>query len=61
MRVRGGLVPGLTFGGSGWDSCVTSTQGDLKAEYGGGLGGFDLGYAIGGSENTVATIGLVSM
>lgn len=56
---RGGLVPGWTFGGSGWGAWVTSTQGDLEAEYGVGLGGFDLGYAIGGSDNAVATIGLL--
>jgi len=56
---RGGLVPGPTFGGSGWGAWVTSTQGDLEAEYGVGLGGFDLGYAIEGSENAVVTIGLL--
>jgi hypothetical protein len=55
---RGGLVPGPTFGGSGWGAWVTSTKGDLEAEYGMGLGGFDLGYAIGGSDNAVVTVGL---
>jgi hypothetical protein len=55
---RGGLVPGPTFGGSGWGAWVTSTQGNLEAEYGMGLGGFDLGYAIGGSDNAVVTVGL---
>ena len=35
------------------------TAKDLEAEYGMGLGGFDLGYAIGGSENAVVTVGLM--
>lgn len=56
---RGGLVPGFTFGGSGWGAWVTSTKGELQAEVGVGLGGFDLGYAIDGSENAVVTIGLM--
>ena len=56
---RGGLVPGPTFGGSGWGAWITSTQGDLEVELGVGVGGFDLGYAIGGSENAIAAFGLL--
>lgn len=58
---RGGVefVPGPSLGGGGWGAWVISRQDDIKAEYGMGLGGFDLGYAIGGSENAVVSVGLL--
>lgn len=58
---RGGVefVPGPSLGGGGWGAWVISRKDDIKAEYGMGLGGFDLGYAIGGSENAVVSIGLM--
>jgi len=54
---RGGLVPGLMLGGGGWGSWITSSDGDLKAKYAVGVGGFDLGFAVGGTERSVLTIG----
>jgi len=54
---RGGTIPGMTYGGGGWGAWITSRNGSLHAEYGLGLGGFDLGYAVGGSERSVLTVG----
>ena len=53
------FAPGPTLSGGGWGAWATSTQAGLEAEYGVGLGGFELGYGVVGSENTVATIGLM--
>jgi len=54
---RGGLVPGPVFGGAGWGAWIESREGERHAEYGVGLGGFDMGYAIGGSNRSVLTVG----
>jgi len=54
---RGGLIPGLAFGGAGWGAWIESRQGNLKADFGVGLGGFDLGFAVGGDERSVLTLG----
>jgi len=56
---RGGVVPGPVFGGSGWGAWIESEHGNLHAEYGLGLGGFELGFAIGGNERSVLSIGAV--
>lgn len=56
---RGGVAPGPVFGGAGWGAWITSRDGRLHAEYGVGLGGFDLGYAAGGSSRSVLTVGLL--
>lgn len=54
---RGGVVPGPTFGGGGWGAWIESWEGDLRAEYEIGLGGLDLGLAVGGNERSVLTLG----
>ena len=54
---RGGLVPGMAFGGAGWGAWIESEHGNLHAEYGLGMGGFDLGFAVDGSERSVLTLG----
>ncbi len=56
---RGGVVPGPVFGGSGWGAWIESENANLHAEYGLGLGGFELGFAIGGNERSVLSIGAV--
>jgi len=56
---RGGLMPGFAAGGAGWGAWVESEKGSLHAEYGLGLGGFDLGYALGGDESSVLSVGAV--
>jgi len=56
---RGGVVPGPMFGGSGWGAWIESEHEHLHAEYGLGLGGFELGFAIGGNERSVLSIGAV--
>jgi len=56
---RGGFVPGPMFGGAGWGAWIESRRGNFHAEYGVGLGGFDMGYGIGGTERSVLTIGAV--
>ncbi len=56
---RGGLVPGLTWGGAGWGAWIESEDAVTHAEYGLGLGGFDLGFAVGGSPRSVLTFGTV--
>jgi len=54
---RGGAVPGPVFGGAGWGAWIESERGGLHAEYGLGLGGFDMGFAVGGSDRSVLTFG----
>jgi len=56
---RGGVVPGLTYGGAGWGAWIESDTGTRHADYGIGLGGFDLGYAVGGDAHSVLTLGAV--
>ena len=55
---QGGLIPGPSYGGSGWGAWIESRDGDLYAEYGLGLGGFEMGYAVGGDENSLLALGL---
>jgi hypothetical protein len=54
---RGGLVPGPVGGGAGWGAWIESRQANLGAEFGVGLGGLDLGFAVGGDERSVLTLG----
>jgi len=54
---RGGVVPGPAFGGAGWGAWTESETASAHAEYGLGLGGFDLGFAVGGSIRSVLTLG----
>ena len=54
---RGGVAPGLTYGGAGWGMWIEAEAGALHAEYGAGLGGFDLGFAFGADEHSLLTIG----
>ena len=56
---RGGLVPGPAFGGAGWGAGIESQRGNLHAEYATGLGGLDMGFAIGGTDRSVLAIGAV--
>ena len=56
---RGGVIGGLSFGGSGWGVLGVSEGEDRHAELVLGGGGFDLGAAIGGDERSVLTIGAV--
>ena len=56
---RGGVIGGLALGGAGWGGWVESNLDDLAASLGVGFGGFDLGYAVGGDERSVLTIGVV--
>jgi len=56
---RGGAVPGPVFGGAGWGAWIESERGSLHAEYGLGLGGFDMGFAVGGSDRSVLTFGVL--
>jgi hypothetical protein len=56
---RGGVAPGPVFGGAGWGAWITSRRGDFRAEYSVGAGGFDAGYAVGGSPRSVLTVGLL--
>jgi len=56
---RGGVAPGVTFGGAGWGAWSESHVGDRHAEFGVGLGGFDLGLAIGGSDRAVLAVGVL--
>ena len=55
---RGGVAPGATYGGSGWGAWIESSSGERHAEYGAGLGGFDMGYALGGDASSILSIGL---
>jgi len=56
---RGGVIGGMSFGGMGWGVAAISTGLDRSAEFTMGAGGFDLGFAIGGDESSVLTIGAV--
>jgi len=54
---RGGVVPGPAVGGAGWGTWIEAEAGATHAEYGAGLGGFDLGFAFGADEHSLLTIG----
>ena len=56
---RGGLLPGPVGGGAGWGAWIESRQGNLHAEYGVGLGGLDVGYALGGDDSSALVVGMV--
>lgn len=56
---RGGTIGDLVFGGIGWGLMGFSQSDDFHAELVSAGGGFDLGAAIGGSEDSVLTIGVV--
>jgi len=56
---RGGVMPGVSVGGGGWGAWIEATEENLTAEYGLGLGGFDLGFAVGGTERSVLTVGVL--
>lgn len=55
---RGGLVPGPVGGGVGWGAWIESRQGNLHAEYGVGLGGLDVGYALSGNGSSALVVGM---
>lgn len=56
---RGGVIGGMSFGGMGWGVTATSAGLDRSAEFTVGAGGFDLGFAVGGDESSVLTLGAV--
>ena len=56
---RGGTIGDLVFGGVGWGLMGFSQSDDFHAELNSAGGGFDLGAAIGGSDDSVLTIGIV--
>ncbi len=56
---RGGVIGGPSFGGIGWGLVAESKAEDRSAELVIGGGGFDIGAAVGGDENSVLTFGAV--
>jgi len=56
---RGGAVPGPVFGGIGWGVMAFSENDELYAELISAGGGFDMGRAIGGDDESVLTVGAV--
>jgi hypothetical protein len=54
---RAGTVPGPVFGGAGWGAWTESQGGNVHAEFGVGLGGPEIGFAIGGTERSALSIG----
>ncbi len=56
---RGGVIGGMSFGGMGFGLTATSAGLDRSAELAVGVGGFDLGFAVGGDESSVLTLGAV--
>ena len=57
---RGGVIGGMAFGGMGFGVVATTPEeADRTAELVVGAGGFDIGYAVGGDERSVLTIGAV--
>lgn len=56
---RGGVIGGMTFGGMGFGIVAESEGADRSAELVVGAGGFDVGFAVGGSERSVLTLGVV--
>ena len=56
---RGGIIGGPVLGGVGWGVLATSSSDVRQAELVFGGGGLDLGWAIGGNDRSVLTIGTV--
>ncbi len=56
---RGGVIGGMAFGGMGFGVVAESEGADRSAELVVGAGGFDVGFAVGGSERSVLTLGVV--
>ncbi len=56
---RGGVIGGGAAGGIGWGLTAQSDSEDRSAELVFGGGGFDMGAAVGGSDSSVLTFGLV--
>jgi len=56
---RGGVMPGAAYGGAGWGAWIESDQDARHAEYGLGLGGFDIGYAAGGAKRSILAVGML--
>ncbi len=56
---RGGVIGDLVFGGVGWGLMAFSENDQLQADFVSAGGGFDLGAAIGGDEDSVLTLGIV--
>jgi hypothetical protein len=57
---RGGEIGGMAFGGMGFGVVATTPEeADGVAELVVGAGGFDIGYAFGGDERSVLTLGAV--
>ncbi len=56
---RGGVLGGPSVGGMGFGVAGTSSGADRSAELAIGGGGFDLGWAVGGDESSVLTVGAV--
>jgi hypothetical protein len=56
---RGGVIGGPSFGGMGFGVAATSTNENGSADLAIGAGGFDIGFAIGGDESSVLTVGAV--
>lgn len=56
---RGGVVGGPSFGGMGFGVVAESANADRSADLVVGAGGFDLGFAVGGDESSVLTVGAV--
>jgi hypothetical protein len=54
---RGGVINGLSIGGIGWGGVDVSLQNSRKATLGAGFGGLEIGYAMGGNERSVLTLG----
>jgi len=54
---RGGVIGGISAGGGGWGVVASSSVGDRSAELVSAGGGLDLGWAIGGDESSVLTVG----
>jgi len=56
---RGGTIGGGSFGGGGWAAMASSVAGDRTADLVCAGGGFDVGWALGGDERSVLTVGTV--
>lgn len=56
---RGGVIGGVSVGGMGFGLTGTSVGLDRTAELAVGGGGFDLGFAVGGDDTSILTLGAV--
>ncbi|MBN1858618.1 hypothetical protein JW848_05365 [Candidatus Bipolaricaulota bacterium] len=54
---RGGTIGGVAVGGGGWGLVASSCAGNRWADLVSAGGGFDMGWAIGGDEGSVLTVG----